>query len=182
MTRCCARVSLNGRRASSARVSVPLPGSRGALRLARARRCIFERELLREELVELETRPGRMRALVERCLRSALAASGGGSCRKCDGFARIPTAAAARAVHGGSVSPRNAGSASERATHELAQRVLRESGGRRIDRRQPVRQRRSGLDDLEAAGCTISRPKWPSRTSPNARTRLPGASAFCWLG
>ncbi len=27
-------------------------------------------------------------------------------------------------------------------------------------------------------GCTISSPKWPSRTSPNTRTRLPGASDF----
>jgi hypothetical protein len=63
------RVSSNGTRASSAAVKVP--GPRQHRRAARGARLAMrlERELLRDELVELEPRPRRMRAIAERLLR-----------------------------------------------------------------------------------------------------------------
>ena len=68
-TRCCAPVSLNGRRASSAPVSSPVPVSTGAWR-ARPRAAMrLQRQLLRQQFVELEAPPRRMRALVQRVLR-----------------------------------------------------------------------------------------------------------------
>ena len=128
-----AREQRAGQRAGAGQHRRAPRGARLAMRL--------ERELLREQLVELEARPRRMRARVERALRerrqAAAAARAGSAPRR-----RTSTAGAARSSRRAASRPCSAGSRGERARDDLAQRFLREPRGRRIDRRQPVGQRR----------------------------------------
>ena len=180
-TRSCARVSLNGTRASSASVSAPRAGQhRRALR--RARLAVrLQRQLLREELVELEPRPRGMRARLERALRERRQARRR-RVQEQDRVAELPEMPARDQASRAASRRVSAGSRGERARDDLAQRLLREARRRRIDGRQAIGQRRARRRRPSNCGWTISRPKWPSRTSPNTRTRCPGASAFCWLG
>ena len=123
-------------RAVAAQARRLAPGARAPMHL--------QRELLREQFVELEPRPRRMRALVERSLRRI----GRRFVQVAHGLREAPQ------------SPRLArprrqrfaeqrGIARQRAVHELAQRVLRESRRRRIHRRQALGQRRARRDDVK---------------------------------
>ena len=112
-------------------------------RIARQTRCPaprprtavdLERKLLRDKLVELEPRPRRMRALVERCLRGV----GGRLVQVAHGFTESPQPPRL-ARPGRQRFGEICGIAHERPMDELAQCVLREAGGRRIHRRQSVR-------------------------------------------
>ncbi len=147
-TRSCARVSLNGTRVEQ------LAGQRagaGQHRRAprRARLAMhLQRQLLRQQLVELEPRPRRMRARVERALRqrdsAAAAARAGSGPRR-----RTSTVSGARMSQSGSVSAVSAGSAASVRATTLAQRLLAQSRRGRIDRRQAVGQRRVLRHHLE---------------------------------
>ena len=107
----------------------------------------LQRELLRDQLVELEARPRRMRALVERMLREP------GQPRrrrvqKAHGVGESPQVAARdEPVRQRLGDERGVGG--ERARDDLAQGLLRESGRRRVNRGEAVRQRRTRLDHLE---------------------------------
>ena len=114
-------------------------GTRLAVRL--------QRQLLREQLVELDARPRRMRALVERLLRSR-----GQAWRRrvqethC--VAEAPQVAPTQ-QHLGQHFGAARGIGRERAIDRLAQHVLRQSCRRRIDGRQPVGQRCVLVDDAK---------------------------------
>ena len=107
----------------------------------------LERQLLRHELVELEARPRRVRALVQRMLREP----GKPRRRRVQEVHRVgefpqvvPRDELVRERFGGERRIRG-----ERARDHLAQRFLREPGRRRVDGRQPIGQRRARLHDLE---------------------------------
>ncbi len=108
----------------------------------------LERQLLREQFVELEARPCGMRARVERLLRergqAAAAARAGSAPRR-----RTSTAAARRTNSSGSDSAVRAASAASARSMTLRSVSCDKAGRGRIDRRQAVGQRRIGRDDLE---------------------------------
>ena len=80
-TRSCARVSLNGTRASSAFVSAPVPVSTGARRCARAFRCALRDSCCASSSSNLRrVHAGCVRASSARCVSSD--SRGGGVCRK----------------------------------------------------------------------------------------------------
>jgi hypothetical protein len=101
----------------------------------------LERELLRKQLVELEARPRRMRARIERFLRE-LGHARRRRVQEAHGIVELPQLAALHGFVGQRVG-RQRRIACDRSGDELAQRVLRKPGSRRIDRREPVGQRRA---------------------------------------
>jgi len=114
-TRCCARVSANGTRASSCLVNSPVPVSTGARRCARAWRCAFSDSCCASSSSNLSrVHAGCVRASSARCVISL--SRGGGVCRKriaSPNFHNLRRATQSS----GSVSAVNAGSAaSVRAT------------------------------------------------------------------
>ena len=128
---------------------------------------MLHRQLLRKQLVELEARSTRD---ASRIVQASLATtSGGGWCRNSDGFAKADRRSAATVVRGQRVG-RAPGRPSARVDRACAA-CPGKPGRRRIDRRQPIGQRRVLGTTVLNLGCTISRPKRPSRTSPKARTR-----------
>ena len=168
-TRSCARVSLNGARSSN------LPGQRagaGQHRRAaqRARLAMrLERQLLREQLVELEPRPRRMRARIERVLRQL------GQAR------RRRMQEAHRVAELPQLAPRDdrLGQRFRRSAPDRRRACARRPCAASPARVPPSSDTRASGDRAAASssattlncGCTISRPKWPARTSPNTRTR-----------
>ena len=107
----------------------------------------LERQLLREQLVELEARPRRMRACVERALRQ-LRQPRRRRVQEPDRVAELPQLAPRDQLFRQRLV-RVRGVRRQRARDELAQRLLREARRRRVHGRQPVRQRRVVDDDLE---------------------------------
>ncbi len=100
----------------------------------------LERELLRDELVELEARPGRMRARIERLLRKARQARRR-RMEKMHRIRKLPQMLALDNPVGQRVGGEG-GIGHERPRDHLAQRFLPEARGGRVDGREPVRQRR----------------------------------------
>ena len=88
-TRSCARVSLNGTRASSAPVSAPVPVSTGARRAARALRCALSDSCC-------ATSSSNLRRVHAGCVRASSAccvsgdSRGGGACRKRTASRELP--------------------------------------------------------------------------------------------
>ena len=153
--------------------------ARGARRADARLAMRLQRQLLREQLVELEPRPRRMRALVERLLRERRQ-SRRRRVQEARRRRRIPTAAPAHESSGSvSAEPRRVGC--ERALDQLAQRVLRQARRRRIDRRQPIGQRRVGGDDAELRMHDLQTEVPVADVAEHAHARA-GSSAFCWLG
>src|SRR5260370_29339714 len=105
----------------------------------------LERELLGEELIELEPRPRRMYALVERLLRRVgrRVVQIGDSLRESPQPPRLARPRRERFAEIRRIAPK-------RPMHQLAQCVLRQTRGGRIYRRQAVRQRRTHIDNLKS--------------------------------
>ena len=140
----------------------------------------LERQLLREQFVELEPRPRRMRARIERVLRQLRS----GAAAACAGSA--PRRRTSRACGATSATPAAIPRSAPDRRRAFARRPCAASpapGPPSSDTRASG-GRSSGVSSATTLNCgwTISSPKWPSRTSPNTRTRWPGASTFCWLG
>ncbi len=107
----------------------------------------LHRHLLRQELVELEALPRRVRARVERALCQRRQ-PGRRRVQELHRIAELPQLAAAHEVLGQHLAePRRIGG--ERARDDLAQRFLAEAGGGRVDRRQPVGHGRVVVHDGE---------------------------------
>ena len=174
-TRRCAAVSVNGSAAQQRLVQAAARGGerRRALPLALALGQQL-RELLRQQLVELEALPGRMR-----CGPRAPRRRG-----------RAPARAGGRAPRA-----RSAGRP-ERCRRAGARRGRRGRGRRRPPcagtpaTAAPCSGRPASARSAAASpavttlklGWTISRPKKPPRASPRTRTRRPAASVFCCDG
>src|SRR5438094_4169555 len=104
----------------------------------------LERELLREQLVEFEASPCGMRALVERRLRSI----GRRLVQVAHRIGECPEPAR-RPNPGWQGLAEQRGFPGQRPQRELAQRVLGEPSGGRVDGRQSIRERSRGVDDAE---------------------------------
>ena len=147
-TRSCARVSLNGTRSSSVRGERAGAGQHRRARAAeRAFRCAFSDSCCARSSSNLRrVHAGCVRASSARCVSADKPRRR--RVQEAHGVAEFPQLAAAHELLGQRFR-RARRIRGERALDQLAQRVLRESGRRRIDRRQAIGQRRVVVDHLE---------------------------------
>ena len=156
-TRSCARVSVNGTRSRSVRVSVPVPVRTGARRLDRALRCAFSDSCCASSSSNLSrVHAGCVRASSAFCVSAD--SRGGGACRKRTASANFQRRRL-RTSSSGSVSVGARGVREQRTRSELAQRVLRKTRGRRINRASADPATAYRVVTTLNCGCTISGPK-----------------------